>query len=150
RTPSTFSSRHCLRKRTGANELPEFRAVIQPSDCLIQCFFTSAIAFSCAAFSMPEACLPPPPPVESDFPQPTSPRIMATNRGAAKQERTEQFMGPTLSATAALSILHLSYFPFVSTPMKLGPVSDPSSWIVKSTFSPLGVQSSMSLSPFTW
>jgi hypothetical protein len=41
------------------------------------------------------------------------------------------------------------YFDFFIDPMKLGPVSDPSSWIMKSTFSPLGVQSSMTLSSFT-
>jgi hypothetical protein len=99
RTPSTVSSRHCLRKRMGANELPEFRAVTQPSDCLIQCFLTSAKAASCAAFSIPEVCpeaLPVPP--ESDLPHPDRPKAVAASRNVAAYDRTEQFMGPTLSA----------------------------------------------------
>lgn len=41
------------------------------------------------------------------------------------------------------------YFAFLIDPMKLGPVSDPSLWIMKSTFSPFGVQSSRTLSPLT-
>ena len=53
-----------------------------------------------AAFSIPEACLPPPPPVSGEFDllQPANPKVTAASRNTAKYKRIKQFMGPTLSA----------------------------------------------------
>src|SRR5512146_670371 len=80
----------------GANELPVFLAVSQPSGPLIQCFITSASAASCASRSRPDICAAAPPEsADSDLLQPGNPRITA-NPTATAIDMLFLIMAPSL------------------------------------------------------
>src|SRR5262245_34218748 len=116
RTPSTEISRNCRRNSTGANDVPMFLAVIQPSGPFVQCFVTSDMTASCASRSIPETCPAAAPPVsaESDRLQPDP----NTDTSTTVIGQSMLFMIIGASRTP--------YADFFMLPMKPGPEMDPS------------------------